>query len=159
MKRFFPVFLIVLLIIALVSVGTISLFSLLFAPQDSIIHSLPDYESKEFYSSGGFQDYTDYGKYIYRISETALVNNPYFLQVTETDIPKICSYIDDFENWVEISSDFPKERYDFDASQITPGDYFYISNRYEAPEKKFWSYNVYYFDLSSGILYFFHNNI
>ena len=159
MKRFFPVFLIILLLVASVTVGTVTLFSLLFAPKDSIIQSLPDYESKEFYSSGGFQDYTDYSKYTYRIYETELRNNPYFLQVTEADIPEILSYIENFEGWAEISSDFPQEAYDFDASQITAGDYFYILTRYEEPEKMFWNYNVYYFDLSAGILYYFHNNI
>jgi len=159
MKRFFPVVLIVLLILAMVLIGSVWLLSLLFAPKDSILASLPDYESREYYTSGGFQDFTDYGKYTYRIYETELMANPYFQQVTEEDLPKIHSYLDDFENWVAISSDFPQDAYDFDRSQVQPGDYCYILNRYEEPEKKFWHYDLYYFDLDAGILYYFHSNI
>lgn len=159
MKRFFPVVLIGLLIFATLATGVVWLFSLLFAPQDSILASLPDHESKEYYTSGGFQDFTDYAKYTYTIYETELIENPYFQQVTEDAIPKIHSYLDNFENWVDISSDFPKDSYDFDRTQIEPGDYYYILNRYEEPEKAFWYYDLYYFDLDTGILYYFHSNI
>lgn len=159
MKRFFPVLLMALLIASLFFVGLICLLSLFFAPADPILDSLPDYESKEYYTNGGFQDFTDYGKYTYRIYETELMENPYFQQATEEDILNIHAYLDNFENWVEIDSGFPKEAYDFDRAQIQPGDYFCILNRYEEPEKEFWSYNIYYFDLDAGILYYFHNNI
>ena len=159
MKRFFPILLIALLIAAMLLVGTVWLLSFLFAPGDSILASLSDYESKEYYSNGGFQDFTDYGKYTYRIYETELMENPYFQPVTEDTIPRIHTYLDNFENWVDIDSEFPREAYDFDRSQVQPGDYFCILNRYEEPEKEFWHYDVYYFDLSEGILYFFHSNI
>ena len=158
MKRFFPVLLMAIFVASLFLMGFIWLFSLLFSTRDAILDSLPDYESKTFYTSGGFQDFTDYGKYTYRIYETELMENPYFQQVTEDSIPEIHAYLDNFENWVAISSDFPREAYDFDRSQVQSGDYFYILNRYDEPEKEFWSYNVYYFDLDNGILYYFHNN-
>lgn len=156
--------LIIILISALAALGFAVLFlslllSPLFAPQDSIIASLPDYESKEFYSCNGFQDTTDYAKYTYRVSESAFTHSPYFRKVTEADIPKILSYIENFEGWVETCSDFPAESYDFDSSGIEGGDYFYILNRYDEPGKEYWNYNVYYFDLDAQILYYFHNNI
>lgn len=135
------------------------MFSFLFAPKDSILASLPDYETKAFYSCNGFQDTTDYAKYTYRVSESVFTHSPYFRRVTEEDIPKILSYIEDFEDWTETCSDFPRESYDFDISAIEEGDYFYILNRYEEPGEEYWNYNVYYFDLESQILYYFHNNI
>ena len=159
MKRFFPILLIALLIATMLLVGTVWLLSFLFAPSDPILASLPDYESKEYYSNGGFQDFTNYGKYTYRIYETVLMENPYFQKVTEENTPKIHVYLDNFENWVEIDSEFPKDAYDFGRSQVQTGDYYYILNRYEEPEKEFWHYDVYYFDLSEGILYYFHSNI
>ena len=159
MKRFFPVVLIVLFILTMVLVGGVWLLSLLFAPKDAILESLPDYEAKEYYTSGGFQDFTDYAKYTYTIYETELMENPYFQQVTEEALPKIHSYLDNFENRVAISSDFPQDAYDFDRSQIGPGDYYCILNRYEEPEKEFWHYDLYYFDPEAGILYYFHSNI
>lgn len=147
------------LALCVVVVGLTLLFSYLFAPQDAIVNSLPDYETKEYYTSGGFQDYTDYAKYTYRIYETVLMQNPYFLPVTDEDIPEILSYIENFEGWVEICEDFPSEHYDFDKSILVEGDYYYILSEYEEPGKEFWNYDVYYFDLDAQVLYYFHNNI
>ena len=135
------------------------LLSFLFAPKDSILESLPDYETREFYTCGGFQDYTDYAKYTYRVSESVFTHSPYFRKVTAEDIPEILSYIENFEGWVEACSDFPKESYNFDHATVAEGDYFYILNRYEDPGEEFWNYNVYYFDLETQTLYYFHNNI
>ena len=159
MKRFFPIVLIALLIAGLLLMGAVWGISLLFAPEDSILESLPDYESREYYSSGGFQDYTDYGKYTYHIYETELMENPYFFRVTQEDLPEILSYLDNFESWVDTCSDFPKAEYDFDAGQVEEGNYFCLLSEYDEPEKKFWNYDLYYFDLDTGILYYFHSNI
>ena len=159
MKRFFPAVLMGLVILALVLMGIVWAFSLLFAPKDPILASLPECEAKEFYSSGGFQDYTDYGKYTYRIYEKTLMENPYFQTVTEADLPRLEGYLDNFENWVAICQDFPQASYDFDRGSLEVGDYYYILNRYEEPEKEFWCYDLYYFDLDIGILYYFHSNI
>ena len=35
------------------------------APEDKVIASLGGYEKKEFFTSGGFQDYTDYAEYYF----------------------------------------------------------------------------------------------
>ena len=159
MKRVFPALLMALLLFAMLLVVGVWLLSLLFVPKDAILESLPDYEAEEFYTCGGFQDTTDYAKYTYRIYETELIQSPYFQQVTAWDIPEILAYVDDFEGWVESCSDFPAEQYDFNTDIIAEGDYYYILNRYEEPEKAFWNYNLYYFDLDTGILYYFHSNI
>ena len=159
MKKLLKILLILFLLFVLLFLILPLTLSVFFAPKDSILASLPDYESKEFYSSGGFQDYTDYGKYTYRLSESVFTHSPYFRQVDPEDIPTILCYIENFEGWVEICSDFPKESYDFDISSVEPGDYFYILSHYDEPGKEFWNYNVYYFDLDTQILYYFHNNI
>ena len=65
-------------------------------PKDVILESLPKYSEKEYYSSGGFQDTTDYAKYTYLISEENLQNNEYLLPVESTDVPQIIAYIEDF---------------------------------------------------------------
>ena len=159
MKRFFPVLLIVVLILAIAMTGTVWLFSLLFTPRDAILESLPAYESAVVYTSGEFQDYTDYGKYTYRISEQELTNSPYFQQVDEANLPRLLTYLEDYENWVAVISGDVPEHYDFDTASIETGDYFYILNRYEEPDREFYNYNIYYFDLDAQILYYFHNNI
>ncbi len=126
---------------------------------DPVIESLPKYEKEEYFCSEGFQDYTIYTKYTYGISESDIAHNEFLCPVTEESIPTILEYVEDFEGWVEISEDFPSESYDFDKALISVGDYFFISNHYEEPEKAFWNYDLYYFDVGSSILYFFHNNI
>lgn len=126
---------------------------------DPVIKSLPRYEKEEYFSSGGFQDYTDYAKYTYRISESDIAQNEFLCPVMEENIPTILEYVENFEGWVEICKDFPSESYDFDKALISMGDYFFISNHYEEPERAFWNYNLYYFDVDASILYFFHSNI
>lgn len=112
MKRLLISLLVVLLSLfaALVTVvGALTIFFGVTAPTDPVRESLPDYISKEFYSSGGFQDFTDYGKFTYSLSEEVLKENPYLRPVAEADLEMICGYLDNFENWVEICTDFPAE--------------------------------------------------
>ena len=148
-----------LLCSSLIFVGLIYLTFTLLMPEDIILESLPKYSEKEYYSSGGFQDTTDYAKYTYHISEEDLQNNEYLLPVESTDVPQIIAYIEDFEELVSVSHDFPSESYDFDKAIVSAGDYFYVSNRYQESEKAFWNYDLYYFDLETLTLYFFHSNI
>ena len=131
----------------------------LMIPEDVVVESLPQYSAKEYYSSGGFQDTTDYAKYTYLISEEDLQNNEYLLPVESTDVPQIIAYVEDFEEWVSVSHDFPSEAYDFDKAIVSTGDYFYVSNRYQEADKAFWNYDLYYFDLQTLTLYYFHSNI
>ena len=135
------------------------LASVVFAPKDPILASLPDYSSREYYTCGGFQDSTDYAKYTYEVSESVFIHSPYFLRVSAVGADKFLTYLENFEGWVDICEDFPAESYDFDRSIISGNDYFYILNRYEEPEMEFDSYNLYFFDLESQTLYYFHNNI
>jgi hypothetical protein len=118
-----------------------------------------------FYTSGGFQDYTDYAKYYYASSVVA--ENQYLKQIQDTDFDIINKHLDDFEDWIEIErkSDPSCEvvvNYDFDRNIIDIEDYIYIDS-----EEHTWSdghtslvsYNIYFFDTQTQILYYFHNNI
>ncbi len=128
-------------------------------PKDPVLEALPQYETREFYTSGGFQDFTDYAKYTFGEKPLALEEHPCLRPVTRGDIPEIQAYLDNFEEDVEACQDFPQESYDFDRDWLTEGDYFYLYSRYEEPEKKFWNFNVYYFRRENQTLYYFHSNI
>ena len=133
--------------------------------KDKVVASLGEYERCEFFTSGGFQDYTDYARYHY--TSTNIEENKYLRKVKETDIAAIDVHLDDFEGWVEVIKDDDASNevvvnYDFDREIIDTEDYFYIDS-----EEETWSdgelllvdYNIYLFDTQTQVLYYFHNNI
>lgn len=128
--------------------------------QDEVVNSLGQYESKQVWTHGEWQDYTDFGLYSYSSAE--LANNPYFKLVSETDINLIHKFIDNFEKWIEtFRNNNPNDElvvnYAFDRSVIDTGDYFYI---YEKENySQFSCYDVWIFDIQTNILYYFHHNI
>ncbi|MBR3819409.1 MAG: hypothetical protein IKJ41_09735 [Clostridia bacterium] len=133
--------------------------------QDPVFASLPDYKNKEFYTSGGFQDFTDYAKYTYdTITLQDLESSKYFTITSAEDVEEILLHIDNFERWVEAIGGELKENYDFDKTVVTEGDFFYIKTKDGEPigqgtYDKFDNYSVYYFDIDAQIMYYFHNNI
>ncbi len=158
------------LILSAIILGICLLVSMIFwgflySHQNSVIASLPDYESKEFYTIDGFQDYTDYAKYFYdNITIQDLKSSEYFTMTTANDVEEILLHIDDFEGWVEACGGELEENYDFDKTIVTEGVFFYIESKDGEPigqgtYGKFDNYSVYYFDVDTQILYFFHNNI
>ena len=158
MKKLFNILFALVIALCITSLVLIAI-GIFLAPKDPVLDALPRCKSKEFYTSGGFQDYTDYAKYTYRLSEAQLQETGVLRPVTEDDIPDILAYVENFEEWVRACEDFPKDDYDFDKSRIGVGDYFFILNQFEESEKAFWNYNLYYFDVDAGMLYYFHNNI
>ncbi len=123
------------------------------------VESIGRNETREFYTSGGFQDYTDYAKYEY--SEVNFENNEFFVPVSGDEEKNLIAYIDDFENWIEAIGESAPENevvmaYDFDASLISSDDYVYITFLYE--DNPMANYEVYYFDSETMTLYYFHNN-
>ena len=134
-------------------------------PEDKVIASLGKYEKYEFFTSGGFQDYTDYAKYFF--SSANVVENKYLNKIQETDYAIINTHLDDFEGWIKTIKDIEPSSevvvyYDFDREIIDMEDYFYIDS-----EEHTWSdghtslvrYNIYLFDTQTQVLYYFHNNI
>ena len=135
------------------------------APEDKVLNSLGEYKSKEFYTEGAFQDYTDYAKYYY--DSVNFTDNEYFSKIGQADIDVLNEHLDDFESWIEThhKGDASREiviNYDFDRSIIDSEDYLYIDS-----EKHTWddgytslvNYDVYFFDTQTNTLYYFHNNI
>lgn len=132
---------------------------------NGVINSLPAYKEKAFYTSGGAQDYTDYAKYTFEsITAKDAQKSAYFCAVTADDVEEVLAYIANFEQWVETVGKELKENYDFDKSVVSEGDFFYIKTKHGEPlgegtYGKFDNYTLYYIDLDTRILYYFHNNI
>lgn len=129
-------------------------------PKDDVLDSLGKYESKQFFTSGGFQDFTDYAKYCF--DSVDFSDNSYFQILTESSRENLEAHIDDFEDWIQAISDTDADNevvvnYDFDRSVISDTDYIYIYDDPDYPELG--NYNVYFFDVETNILYYFHNNI
>ncbi len=134
-------------------------------PKDKVAASLGRYESRVFFTSGGFQDYTDYAQYSY--SHAKIEGNKYLAKIREADLTRIHRLLDDFEGWIEVigegnASNEVVVNYDFDRSIIDTEDYIYVES-----EEHTWSdgqtslvkYNMYFFDAQTQVLYYFHNNI
>lgn len=130
--------------------------------EDGVLNTLPPWDSRELYSSGGFQDYTDYGVYHYSgLTPSDFVQNPCFETMTPRDCEELLLYIENFAAWVTLApadSDLARG-YDFDASAITPGDMVYITLKHPDTNRRFDSYTIYFFDMETQTLYYFHSNI
>ena len=95
--------------------------------QDPVLAALPDYKSKVFYTSGGFQDSTDYAKFTYEsVTAQDLKESKFFSETTTDDVEEILLHIDNFEDWVETIGEELKQNYDFDKNIVSEGDFFYI---------------------------------
>ena len=153
--------------IAILFVCVVSILSITacVVPKDKVVSSLGEYEKKEFFSSGGFQDFTDYAKYYF--TSANVIENQYLSKLQDADFAIINTHLDDFEGWIEtIKNSEPSSEvvvnYDFDREIIDTADYFYIDS-----EEHTWSdghtslvsYNIYLFDTQTQVLYYFHSNI
>lgn len=126
---------------------------------DKVLLSLGSYESKEYYTSGGFQDYTDYAKYTYK--NINVDQNKYFKRIDDLNQWNLILHIENFEEWIDAIADTDPENevvvaYDFDMSLISNTDYYYIDKE---PDSGYENYDVYLIDTETNTLYFFHNNI
>ena len=153
MKRFFLLSIVAALLLTMSACG-------LESRQDQVLNSLGRLDSKEFYTSGGFQDYTDHGKYTY--SDAAPESSPYFNPITPADREILWTFLDNFENWIDTIgySDPTNEvvvQYAFDRSIVDDKDYFYIYEGENYP--KFGCYDIWIFDTQANTLYYFHSNI
>ena len=139
------------------------------APEDKVLNSLGEYKNNVYYSEGVFQDFTDYAKYYY--DNVDFEGNAYFTKINESDLAKINEHLDNFESWIETykENDDSLEivvNYDFDRAIIDKNDYIYIDSENlittwddGTTTTSFASYDIYFFDAQTQILYYFHNNI
>ncbi len=138
-------------------------------PEDKVLISLGEYKNNVFYSEGVFQDFTFYAKYYY--DNVDFTGNTYFTKINESDLAKINEHLDDFESWIETykENDDSLEivvNYDFDRAKIDKNDYIYINSEKlittwddGTTTTSLASYDIYFFDTQTQILYYFHNNI
>ncbi|MBR5545243.1 MAG: hypothetical protein IKU66_07190 [Clostridia bacterium] len=134
---------------------------------NEVIDSVGVVVLEDYYSSGGWQDYTDYAKYYFENPD--IENNEYLTHMTENDIEDLIFYVDIFEDWLdilpnELSSMKLIKNYDFDKSIISANDYCYIDDYTSVDpnlelETEPASFNIYFYDIESETLYYFHNNI
>ncbi|MDO4544073.1 MAG: hypothetical protein Q4C01_05910 [Clostridia bacterium] len=109
--------------------------------------------SEEHWDPSGFQDYTDYCKYIYASKEEITKNDGY-TEVGEADIESIKGYFDNFGDWMKASDRL--DEYDFDSGCINAGDYVKIVDK---SLQLYDNYTVYFFDTDTLTLYYIHSNI
>lgn len=163
LRKTIIVVLILIVILCIVMVGCEILY------QDPVIQSLPSYESEAFYSSGGFQDFTDYGIYDYsNMNLEKLQDNQYFEPV-DAQLSDVLSYIENFEGCIEVHRNSEPDNelstnYHFDKTVIDEQDYFYLETKEGTPignttYRKFDNYTLYLFDVQTKTLYYFHSNI
>lgn len=134
---------------------------------DAILESTGVISTEEYHNYGWWQDHTVYSKYTFE--NPNLENNEYLEQMSEEDIENFNRYIVVYEDWVDVISDDVNDRdlvthYDFDKSIISINDYYYIYDySYVDPDLEFepepCSFDLYFYDTETGILYYFHNNI
>ncbi len=128
--------------------------------QEQVLSSLGRWDEKKFYTSGGFQDFTDFGTYTFSDADPA--KSPYFALLTEGDAETLSAFLDNFEDWIDsIRRSEPQNEvvvhYAFDRGLMDTQDYFYI---YEDPDyPKYGCYDVWFFDSQTNVLYYFHSNI
>ena len=144
----------------------LSLSACTFKSKDPVIASLGRAMSVQRYSVSGFGDSTDYG--IYTFPGAKLEDSEYFKPVTAESKNELLGYLDNFENWVNVTREDDDntlfENYHFSRADIDESDYLYISDRDgevigDGVYSKYDSYNVYFFDSQTTTLYYFHNNI
>jgi hypothetical protein len=138
-------------------------------PVDRALDSLGEYRSCEYYSEGAFQDFTDYAIYYY--DSVDFTENEYFSKIEQSDMDDINEHLDDFESWIETYRGWDATReivvnYDFDRSLIDSEDYLYIYSETDTvtwddgtTTTYFTNYDIYFFNIQTNTLYYFHNNI
>lgn len=133
----------------------------------TVIISLGKAMSVQRYSCAGFGDSTDFG--IYTFPGASPGESGYFKPVAAESKNELLGYIDNFENWVDVTREGDDDNalvvnYHFSRDDIDEGDYLYIYDREGKPigdgaYSKYDYYNVYFFDSRTTTLYYFHNNI
>ena len=108
---------------------------------------------EEHFQQGGFQDYTDYAKYVYN-SMSAFENNSDYSPVLESDVAVIKGYTENFKSWMSAGDRL--NEYDFDDSCITVGDFNRLVTK--GKNEDYSNYTLCFFDSETTTLYYFHNN-
>lgn len=147
-------FIITSVALILVAVASFCIYDAMFYNAWPELKELPRFRSKEIYSAESFTDCTYYAKFTYRnVSDEELKNTENFEQTTEDTMDEIITLVDGYESFINNigGMDEIKTSYDFDKSVINEGDYYYAIKNGEG-----FNIALYYFDIESQILYYFH---
>ena len=126
---------------------------------ESLLISLPEYSSNEYYSYGAFSDYTDFGIFYFDfpIGEH-VAENLYFSQVGQNQ-DRILQYLKNYEMWVEAVTKYEdpmfSEYYTYNRASLDSEDWYYLDSKYGNTD----NYSLFVYDTQTNTLYFFHNNI
>ncbi len=127
---------------------------------NSVIRSLPSYKTAHTYTESAGQDHMDHTIYVYGSLDRAVLDNSiYFQKFLPEDAGAVQAYLEDFEERVAaLRTETPVSElamhYEFDLSQIGENDYYYI----ETADQKFANYSVYFVDMDTSTIYYFHNH-
>ena len=108
--------------------------------------------SEEHWDPDGWQDFTDYAKFVYEYDSVFTCNTEYS-RVTEADIPRLQGFFDNFRSWMETGDRL--NEYDFDPGCLDTGDLFRLVEKYPNYD----DYDIWFFDSQTLTLHYFHANI
>lgn len=147
-------FIITSVALILVAVASFCIYDAMFYNAWPELKELPRFRSKEIYSVENFTDCTYYAKFTYRnVSDEDLKSAESFKKTDKEKMDEILNYITEYKSFINNikGMDEVKNAYDFDKSVINEGDYYYAIKNGEG-----FNIALYYFDIESQILYYFH---
>lgn len=147
-------FIITSVALILVAVASFCIYDAMFYNAWSELKELPRFRSKEIYSVENFTDCTYYAKFTYRnVSDKELKNAESFKKTDKEKIDEILNYITGYESFINKINgmDEVKNAYDFDKVIVNENDYYHMIKNGEG-----FNIALYYFDIESQILYYFH---
>ena len=160
---------IALIVLVSVAVTSFCIYDAMFYNAWPELKELPRFKSKEIYSVENFTDCTYYAKFTYKNVSVEDLKKAVesFEKVTEDNAEKIMNSISEYESFISNINGMDEVRnaYDFDKSVVNDGDYYYTESGegfYQDEDGNFTDtgfITLYYFDIESQILYYFHNCI
>ncbi len=121
-------------------------------------------EKYEYFDPDGFQDFTDYCKYLYpKDAVDTFKKSTLYREMSQEDVSRIAGYFDDFTGWAK-AAEHLQGKYDFVVSLISAGDYYFIQTKEgtqigDSVYGTYDDYSVYFYDTETSTLFYIHNNI
>lgn len=138
----------------LFAVASFCIYDAMFYNSWPALKELPRFKDKEIYSVDNFTDCTDYAEITYKnVSEEDLKNTESFKKTDKENLDEILNYINKYESFINKINgmDEVTDAYDFDKSVVNERDYYCMIKNSEN-----FVTALYYFDMESQVLYYFH---
>ncbi len=150
MKKFITA----VVVVVLVAVASFCIYDAMFYNAWPELKELPRFRSKEIYSADNFTDCTDYAKFTYRnVSDEDLKSVKSFKKTDKEKMDEILNYITEYNSFINNINgmDEVKNAYDFDKAVVNESDYYRMIKNSDG-----FIIALYYLDMESQILYYFH---